>query len=48
LIGAPNYEPDHEEMERVFYKVVGTDKKIKLKELTELLMKVGRCGECRR
>jgi calcium-binding protein CML len=39
--GEPNYEPDREEMELVFYKIAGADKKIKLKELTELLTKVG-------
>lgn len=41
LIGEPNYEPDRKEMERVFSKIAGPDKKIKEKELKELLTKLG-------
>ncbi|KAJ4813440.1 EF hand calcium-binding protein family [Rhynchospora pubera] len=42
LIGEPNYEPDRKELERVFYKIAGSDnKKIKYKELNKLLTKLG-------
>ncbi|KAJ1700641.1 hypothetical protein LUZ63_000420 [Rhynchospora breviuscula] len=41
LIGEPNYEPDRKELERVFYKIAGSDKKIKYTELEELLTKLG-------
>ncbi|KAJ4801660.1 EF hand calcium-binding protein family [Rhynchospora pubera] len=43
LIGEPNYEPDRRELERVFYKIAGSDnnKKIKYKELNKLLTKLG-------
>ncbi|KAJ3705033.1 hypothetical protein LUZ61_008738 [Rhynchospora tenuis] len=41
LIGEPNYEPDRKELERVFYKIAGSEKKIRYKELKELLTKLG-------